>query len=467
MTTTLSKVLAVSMLLCGVFVSYVFLSKLTLTILGIASSPSGTESTHLSSEPAVQQWSLENATTFEPGLTNRLYRQEIYSRAVRHHNRHLLHGYRKYHVHRNRSINHSFRRVCYFTVPTEEWPNLRPAKIDPTLCTHIIIGFAKINEGLLSPMMKEDEQIYQEIVALKKKSPELKVLLSVGGANNDQGFRNVIRTLEQREEFALHSAKYLQEFGLDGIDLDWEFPAWYSPFEERFQFQMLLQELHAVYKNPVFNLTVSVAVAASKSIIDRSYRVAQMAKYVDFVSMMGYDFHSFKWYLPMTGHNSPLYKRVDEWNMFSTVNLNWTAFYWVQLGMPREKLVIGLPTYGQTYQLYNPSFHGVYAPAIGAGTLGVGGQVSYPQVCEFLANGASRVFDAEARAPYAYQKRLWISYDDEQSLEEKAHWARSNHFGGVMIFDLNCDDYDQSCGNTTFPLMRAVLRGLQLTPSSV
>ena len=77
MTTTLSKVLAVSMLLCGVFVSYVFLSKLTLTILGIASSPSGAESTHLSSEPAVQQWSLENATTFEPGLTNRLYRQEV------------------------------------------------------------------------------------------------------------------------------------------------------------------------------------------------------------------------------------------------------------------------------------------------------------------------------------------------------------------------------------------------------
>ena len=90
------------------------------------------------------------------------------------------------------------------------------------LCTHIIIGFAKIKDGLLFPMMKEDEQIYQEIVALKQKSPEFKVLLSVGGANNDLGFRGVIRTLEQREEFALHSAKYLQEFGLDGIDLDWE-----------------------------------------------------------------------------------------------------------------------------------------------------------------------------------------------------------------------------------------------------
>lgn len=79
--TTLTKVLASSLLLCGVFVSYIFLAKLTLTILGIV-SPSGTDSTHLASEPAVQQWSLENATTFEPGLTNRLYRQEVYVKAI-------------------------------------------------------------------------------------------------------------------------------------------------------------------------------------------------------------------------------------------------------------------------------------------------------------------------------------------------------------------------------------------------
>ena len=92
-----------------------------------------------------------------------------------------------------------------------------------------------------------------------------------------------------------------------------------------------------------------IKVAASKSIIDRSYRVAELANYVDFVNLMGYDLHSFKWYLPLTGHNSPLYPRSDDWNMFGTVNLNWTAFYWVQLGMPREKIIVGVPTYGQTF----------------------------------------------------------------------------------------------------------------------
>ena len=71
------------------------------------------------------------------------------------------------------------------------------------------------------------------------------------------------------------------------------------------------------------------------------------------------------------------------------------------------------------YRLYNPNFHGLYAPAIGAGTVGIGGQISYPVVCQFLANGGIREFDAESRVPFAYHKRTWISYDDEHSLEEK------------------------------------------------
>lgn len=212
------------------------------------------------------------------------------------------------------------------------------------------MGFARVFEGTLKPFGEEDETVYKDVIKLKEYAPGLQVVLSVGGANNDQGFHEIIPTLKDREEFAVRSARYLKSIGFDGLDLDWEFPAWYRPFEERFQFQLLLQELHYVYKNPIFNLTLSVAVAASKSIIDRSYRVAQMAPYVDFVSMMGYDLHSFKWYLPLTGHNSPLYSRTDEWTMFTIVNLNFTAFYWIQLGMPREKLVIGLPTYGQSYQ---------------------------------------------------------------------------------------------------------------------
>ena len=328
--------------MCGLFGACIFLSNLSATILDVTAPKLMATSNPI-------QKKFDNATAFLPGLTSRLYRQETYSKSMHHHSRHL-HSPRKYRVQRNRQLNHSLKRVCYYTLPSGEWPSLKPDEIDITLCTHIIVGFATISNLSITPFKDEDELTFKDVTQLKKKTAGLKVLLSVGGANNDKGFHSIIMPAENPEKFAINSANYLHRMGFDGIDLDWEFPAWYTPFEERFLFQMLLQELHRVYKSPVHNLTISVAVPASKSIIDRSYRVSQMAKYVDFVNLMGYDFHSFHWYLPLTGHNAPLYSHSDEWPMFSTVNLNWTAFYWIQLGMPREKLVIGLPTYGQTYQ---------------------------------------------------------------------------------------------------------------------
>lgn len=450
----ITKIIMTSAIMCGLFAICVFLSNLSLTIL----DATGPKLTTIS-DPV--QRKFDNATVFLPGLSSRLYRQETYGKLMHHHGRHL-HTPRKFRLQRKNQLNHSLKRVCYYTVPSKEWPLLAPDEIDVTLCTHIIVGFAKISNTSIAPIEDEDELIFKNVIELKDKSPLLKVLLSVGGAGDDKGFRSIIKTEKTSEQFALNSARYLSMMGFDGIDIDWEFPAWFTSFEERFLFQILLREIHQVYKNPIYNLTLSVAVPASKSIIDRSYRVSQMAKYVDFVNMMGYDFHSFHWYLPLTGHNSPLYSHSDEWSMFSTVNLNWTAFYWIQLGMPREKLVIGLPTYGQTYQLYNPAFNGVYVPAIGTGVIGIGGQITYPQTCKFLATGATKKFDLESRVPFAYFKRNWISYDDEDSLEEKAKWIKHNHFGGVMIFDLNCDDYARICSNVSFPLVKSILRGLEL-----
>lgn len=94
---------------------------------------------------------------------------------------------------------------------------------------------------------------------------------------------------------------------------------------------------------------------------------------------------------------------------------------------------------GISSRLYNPSFYGVYAPAIGFG-LG-GGQVSYPTVCQFLNGGGVREFDTESRVPYAYHKRDWISYDDEQSLQEKVEQCstttRTTHFGRKACLNPN------------------------------
>jgi Glycosyl hydrolases family 18. len=55
---------------------------------------------------------------------------------------------------------------------------------------------------------------------------------------------------------------------------------------------------------------MTVAVAAPGPIIDRAYDVPLMGRLVDFVSIMGYDYHSYIWYLPVLGKCSYLIHTV-------------------------------------------------------------------------------------------------------------------------------------------------------------
>ena len=60
--------------------------------------------------------------------------------------------------------------------------------------------------------------------------------------------------------------------------------------------------------------------------------------------------------------------------------------YWKDNGAPADKLMLGFPTYGNTFTLRNPANHGVGAPTAGAGTPGKytqeAGELAYFEVCD-------------------------------------------------------------------------------------
>lgn len=76
--------------------------------------------------------------------------------------------------------------MCYYTKGSQLTPN----NVDPHLCTHIIIGFASVVNCTLD--LGEDLTIYREMVELKKFEPNLKIMVSVGGADNDSGFPEMV-----------------------------------------------------------------------------------------------------------------------------------------------------------------------------------------------------------------------------------------------------------------------------------
>ena len=89
--------------------------------------------------------------------------------------------------------------------------------------------------------------------------------------------------------------------------------------------------------------------------------------------------------------------------------------------MPREKVVMGLGTYGRTFALVDASQTGVGAAGKGPGEAGKytrePGFMSYYEICEKLKSGkwTSR-FDDEQKSMYAFGEGMWVGYDDATTI---------------------------------------------------
>lgn len=117
-----------------------------------------------------------------------------------------------------------------------------------------------------------------------------------------------------------------------------------------------------------------------KYLVTRSIRVRSLVclSYLDFINLMAYDFHG-KWERE-AGHNAPLYASSLDSEWQKQLSVDNAATMWVKLGAPKEKLIIGMPTYGRSFTLSNPANFRVHAPCNGGGKAG-----EYTKESGFLA----------------------------------------------------------------------------------
>ncbi|XP_064457939.1 chitotriosidase-1-like isoform X1 [Ornithodoros turicata] len=349
-----------------------------------------------------------------------------------------------------------FLRVCYYAWGRSD---LLPHEIDTSLCTHLILGFVEVKDNIIHKGSTSGEEAYRTMGEMKKRNPALKVMVSVGGGGNADGFHSMVASAFGIDAFTESVISTLREHGLDGIDIDWEFPNMVKHGKRHFT--RLIQRLNAAFCDEARTagkdkLLLSAAVAPQSLIIRNSYDIPEVSRCVDFINLMTYDLHLFKWYFPFSGHNAPLCARKKEVGYFSTLNVKRSAELWLAKGCPKSKLIIGIPTYGLSWKLGFKRLCGIFCPTVGKGPTG-GGYVTYPEVSQFIEKGAKRVFDKQSCVPYACDGKTWVSYDDLESIEAKTRWIISEDFGGIMTFSLNYDDHKgTTTGGVTFPLHKKI-----------
>lgn len=192
--------------------------------------------------------------------------------------------------------------VCYFTVNNADvqYEDLNLTQVNGTLCTHINVGMAFINNSSIVISQSLNNTLVRDMPQLRKQFPHLKFLLCIGGGGSaSDGFPDMVKNHQSRKVFIQSLKEVLRKYTLDGCDLDWEFPSAYN--RERMHFSQLLYEIRQEYVRERRDYLLSVAVAAPEGIALFAYDVAELNKYADHVNLMSYDYHFYTKGTPFTG----------------------------------------------------------------------------------------------------------------------------------------------------------------------
>ncbi len=284
---------------------------------------------------------------------------------------------------------------------------------DQSLMTHINYAFGHVNSTFDGVRISNPDRL-KEIVAA---CPDVKVLLSIGGWGSGR-FSEMASSDSTRMAFAMDCGRIADEFGLAGIDIDWEYPTVpaagiSSSPKDTENFTLLMRDLRSVL-GPDRLLTL--ATVSSARYID----FPAILPYIDFVNVMSYDLGR------PPRHNAPLYG-FDENGKRSRVAGRMSADAAVRAhlaaGIPKEMIVMGMPFYGHGKEGYTD-------------------YVDYKNMAPPL-EGHVEKWDSIARVPYFEDTatgRLVLGFDNPASITEKCQYILDKDLLGGMYWEYTCDN---------------------------
>ena len=339
-------------------------------------------------------------------------------------------------------------------------PNYEPEKVPVEKLTHIIYSFTNVIDGEMK--FRKPEVAGPKLEALvrqKQRNPDLKVMIACGGWGAD-GFSDMALTAEGRAKFIASASEFIKKYGLDGLDMDWEYPGisgagTMARNEDTKNFTFLMKGLREMLDTFDTPKVLTFASAGWKRYYD-FIEINEVMKYADYTNVMTYDLVSGV--SEYTGHHTalgdvsiqdiagtPFHKHLDSLyqngrnsdpNPRSTQKI---VEYLIKESVDPKQIVIGGAFYGRVWKGVVPENNGLYQRSGGMHI----GWLAYHQIRETYEADPNfkRYWDDNAEAPYMYNAvdSLMLSYDNTVSVAKKTKYAMDKGLGGIMFWELGND----------------------------
>jgi Glycosyl hydrolases family 18 len=209
----------------------------------------------------------------------------------------------------------------------------------------------------------------------------VRTLITVGGWERSAYFAPMAASARTRANFATKLLQYCLDYDLDGAELDWE-PV--STANDRTNYSLLVEKVHQEFEP--FGLSLSISVSAYGHEI-----TPEAIDFVESVNVMAYD------------ATPPHHSTFD----FAISALD----HWEQYGVPRRKLVLGLPFYGKTKDGTGYAYRDIF-------------DAYHPDPDADFVGG--------------------IGFNGVSTIKKKTAYVVNNGYRGIMIWEISQDTSGQS-----------------------
>jgi len=349
-----------------------------------------------------------------------------------------------------------------------------------------------------------------QLVQLRKKvknetGRDIQIQISIGGWTLAQAFPLIADNQIASDAFGRTCKSFLDQSTYDGVDVDWEFPvAGGTDGTETVDGAAIPVQPHTA--NDPINFTrlmksIRVAIGPNKlltmassqnpaNVLEKYVFPGTMTKfgvvdncldYLDYMQTMSYDYGGY--WSSVATHECPLYNSKDskdeDKNMSASMLID-TLLSKSGGNVPANKIVMGLPFYGKIWAgIEDGGTHGLYqtnpnqprmpgswdsgttpaseaSTSIDFGDLKDGKAITKHQYLNVPSAGYTEYWDDVVKCPYMYNptSKVFISYDDDNSLSEKVKFLNSRYLLGGMVWEATQDAADAT-------LMKAVYSYIQ------